>query len=391
MNDFLSETRDLFEFTRSIRRDLHRHPELAFQEVRTAGIVAAELSQLGFEVKTGVAQTGVTGLINGKASGKVILLRFDMDALPIQEETGAEYTSENSGVMHACGHDGHVAIGLTVARLLHNHQHDFDGTVKLIFQPAEEGASGAIRMIQDGALENPAPDYALALHLWNDKPVGWLGISPGPVLAGADFFTVQIDGRGGHGAQPQETNDPVYAAAQIITALQSIVSRNVSPLHSAVVSVTRVQTGTASNVIPATAELSGTIRTFETDVHSKVLERFNDIVKGVAKAMGCLAKIQFNDGCSAVINDEEVTNVVAETAIKIWPDADIDGSYRAMVSEDMSEILQRVPGCYFMVGSANPERGLIYGHHNARFDFDETVLPSASALMAAAAIQMLNR
>ena len=285
MNDFYAEARDLFEFTRSIRRDLHRHPELAYQEVRTAGIIAEELSQLGFEVKTGVAQTGVTGLVNGKAAGKVVLLRFDMDALPIQEESGAEYASQQPGRMHACGHDGHVAIGLTVAKMLHNHLQDLNGRVKLVFQPAEEGASGALRMIEDGVLENPASDFALALHLWNDKPAGWLGITPGPILAGADFFTVQIEGRGGHGALPQDTVDPVNATAQIILALQSIVSRNVSPLQSAVISVTRVQTGTALNVIPSTAEFSGTIRTFETSVHRMVLERFKEIVSGVAAAM----------------------------------------------------------------------------------------------------------
>ncbi len=391
MSDYFSETRDLFEFTRSVRRDLHRHPELAFQEVRTAGIVAAELSQLGFKVKTGVGKTGVTGLVKGNAFGKVVLLRFDMDALPIQEETGAEYASEQPGVMHACGHDGHVAIGLTVARMLYNHRQDFNGMIKLMFQPAEEGASGALRMIEDGVLENPIPEFALALHLWNEKPAGWLGITPGPVMAGADFFTVQIEGKGGHGALPQETIDPIFAAAQIITALQSIVSRNVAPLQSAVVSVTRVQSGSASNIIPATAELSGTIRTFEPEVHRKVIERFKEIVNGVAAALGCQVKIQLNDPCPAVINDKDVTSIVTEAAAKNWPEAVIENSYRAMVSEDMSEILQRVPGCYFMVGSANAERGLTYGHHNSRFDFDEAVLPGACAVMTAAAIQILNR
>ncbi|MDR3577348.1 MAG: amidohydrolase [Anaerolineaceae bacterium] len=391
MNNFSAEARDLFEFTRALRRDFHRHPELAFQEVRTAGIVADELSELGFELKTGVGQTGVTGLLRGNAPGKVVLVRFDMDALPIQEETGAEYASEHPGIMHACGHDGHVAVGLTVARMLHAHQKELQGSVKLVFQPAEEGASGALRMIQDGVLENPVPDFALALHLWNDKPAGWLGIVPGPIMAGADFFTVQIDGKGGHGAMPQESIDPVYAAAQIISALQSIVSRNVSPLQSAVISVTRVQAGTASNVIPSTAEFSGTVRTFEPEVHDLVLKRFKELVVGVAAALGCTAKIQFNDPCAAVINDSAITDLVHQAALKTWPEAAIDSNYRAMVSEDMSEILRLVPGCYFMVGSANVERGLVYGHHNSRFDFDETVLPEAAAIMTAAVFQILNR
>lgn len=391
MNDFYTEAKHLFGFTQSIRHDLHKHPELAYQEVRTAGVVASELTQLGFEIKTGIAQTGVSGLVQGKAPGKCVLLRFDMDALPVQEETGAEYASQRPGIMHACGHDGHVAIGLTVAKILHNHRQDLIGTVKLVFQPAEEGASGALRMIQDGVLENPAPDFALALHLWNEKPAGWLGIAPGPIMAGADFFTVQIEGRGGHGALPHETIDPVFASAQIITALQSIISRNVSPLKSAVVSVTRLQAGSASNIIPSIAEFSGTIRSFEPEVHNVVIERFKEIVSGVANALGCRSRIQFTDACPAVINDKFVTNIVAASAAKTWPEARIESTYRVMASEDMSEILQRVPGCYFMVGSANSERGLIYGHHNLRFDFDKSVLPGACAVMTAAAIQILNQ
>jgi len=391
MNDFYAEASDLFEFTCSIRRDLHRHPELAYQEVRTAGVVAGELTQLGFEIKTGIAKTGVTGLLKGNVPGKVVLLRFDMDALPIQEETGAEYASQQAGVMHACGHDGHVAIGLTVAKILKNHQNDLHGIVKLVFQPAEEGASGALRMVREGVLEVPVPDFALALHLWNEKPVCWLGITPGPIMAGADFFTVQIEGQGGHGALPHETIDPIYATAQIITALQSIISRNVSPFQSAVISVTRVQAGAATNVIPSIAEFSGTIRSFEPKVHEMVLERFNEIVNGVAVGMRCRSKIQFFDACPAVINDKFVTEMVTKSATETWPGILIDSDYQIMASEDMSEILQRVPGCFFLVGSANTERGLIYGHHNTRFDFDESVLAGASAVMTGSVFQILNQ
>ena len=391
MNDFYTEASDLFEFTRSIRRDLHRHPELAYQEVRTAGIVADLLTQLGFEIKTGIAKTGITGLLKGNVPGKVVLLRFDMDALPIQEDTGAEYASQQTGVMHACGHDGHVAIGLTVAKILKNHQKDLDGIVKLVFQPAEEGASGALRMIREGVLEDPVPDYALALHLWNEKPIGWLGITPGPVMSGADFFTVQIEGQGGHGALPHETIDPIYTTAQIITALQSIVSRNVSPLQSAVISISRIQSGAATNVIPSNAEFSGTVRSFDPKVHEMVLERFKEVVSGVATAMRCSSKIQFFDACPAVINDKFVTEIVTKSATETWPGILIDSNYQIMASEDISEILQRVPGCFFLVGSANTDRGLIFGHHNSKFDFDESVLVGASAVLTDALFQIINQ
>lgn len=253
MTDLLDEALDLQEFTRGLRRDLHRNPELGYREVRTAGIVARELRELGMEVSTGIAETGVIGLLEGSRPGPVVLLRFDMDALPVQEETGVEYASQAAGVMHACGHDGHVAVGLTVARMLNRHKTDFAGTVKVVFQPAEEGLGGAERMIAEGALDGPRAQHSLALHFWNEKPLGWLGIPAGPLMAGADLFTIRLTGKGGHGAAPHRTIDPVAAAAQVISALQTIVSRNLSPLEAAVVTVARLRAGEAYNVIPQTA------------------------------------------------------------------------------------------------------------------------------------------
>ncbi|HEY5984111.1 MAG TPA: amidohydrolase, partial [Anaerolineales bacterium] len=223
MIDFLSEARSLFDYTVALRRNLHMHPELGFHEIRTAGIVAKELDALGIEVRKGVGKTGVVGLLEGARPGPTVLLRFDMDALPIQEETGAEYSSKSPGVMHACGHDGHTAIGLTVARVLHAHREDLAGTLKLCFQPCEEGlgdegTGGNEAMIRDGVLESPRVERTLALHLWNERPLGWLGIGAGPVMAGAELFTMKITGRGGHGAAPHLTNDPIVAAAQIVGA-----------------------------------------------------------------------------------------------------------------------------------------------------------------------------
>jgi len=388
--DLYSQAQSLFDYTQTLRRDFHRHPELAFHEVRTAGIVAGELSQLGCEVKTGVAETGVVATLPGKQPGPVVLLRFDMDALPVQEENKTDYVSQSPGVMHACGHDGHVAIGLTVARMLQSRQAELGGTVKFVFQPAEEGNGGARRMIEGGVLENPVPDYALALHLWNEFPVGFVAVVPGPFMSGAGFFTVKIIGRGGHGALPHQSADPVLAGAQVVTALQSIVSRNIPPLQSGVVSVTQFHAGDAHNVIPPFAELNGTIRYFEENVHQIILERFHQVINGVAEGMGCKAEIFIGDSTPPVVNDAWVVSQLQDTFKKTIPDMQIDGNFRTMVSEDMAYMLEKVRGCYFMLGSANHAKGLDAGHHQPRFDFDEQVLPRAAALMAAGAIRLLD-
>ncbi|MFZ5911636.1 MAG: M20 metallopeptidase family protein [Chloroflexota bacterium] len=401
MSDFLSQAQELFPFTQAIRRDLHAHPELGFREVRTAGIVARELQSLGLEVTTGVAKTGVVGLLKGpdaasRAGGPVVLLRFDMDALPVTEETGAAYASTAPGVMHACGHDGHTAIGLTVAKLLHAHRADLAGTVKFVFQPAEEGACGEEvggneTMIREGVLENPKPDLALALHLWNEKPLGWVHAAAGPVMAGAEEFKITVAGRGGHGALPNRTADPVLAACQVVTALQGIVSRNVAPLEAAVVSVTMLHAGQAFNVIPPEAKLEGTIRTFELSVRETVLRRFEEIAQGVAAAMGCKADVTVKRLTPAVINADEIARRVQAAARRALPDADLDtSSHLTMGAEDMAFMLEKIPGCYFFVGSANSAQGLDYGHHHPKFDFDETALPRAAAWMAEAAAEFLK-
>lgn len=388
--DWMREAEALFAYTQTLRRDFHSHPELGFQEVRTAGIVARQLNELGLEVHTGIAETGVVAILEGESPGPVVLLRFDMDALPILEETQAEYASQNPGVMHACGHDGHTAIGLTVARLLYAHRDMLRGTVKLVFQPAEEGLGGAQRMVKEGVLEHPRPDSCLSLHLWNEKPVGWIGAAPGPVMAASEVFKIQLTGKGGHGAVPNLTIDPVLAAAQIISALQSIVSRNVSPLKTAVVSVTSVHSGDAFNVIPNQATLKGTIRTFESAVREVVLARFRQIVEGVALAMGCQVTIEIESITPAVINDPMVTSRVQSVINNLLPGAQLDENCSTMGSEDMAFMMQQIPGCYFFIGSANSEKGLNAAHHHPRFDFDETVLPHATALMASAALEMLG-
>lgn len=396
MNPFLKQAQDLFPYTQAMRRDFHKHPELGFNEIRTGGIVAKELEALGIEVTKGVGKTGVVGYLEGAKPGPTILLRFDMDALPITEDTDAEYSSENPGVMHACGHDGHTAIGLTVAKILNQRRDELKGNIKFCFQPSEEGTNGeeiggALMMMRDGVLEGPKVEKTLSLHLWNDKPLGWVHVAGGPVMAGADLFQVRLTGRGGHGAQPEVTIDPIVCAAQIVTALQSIVARNIEALKPAVVSVTSLHSGTAFNVIPQTAELGGTIRTFEPEIRKKVHERFEQIVRGTAQAMNCDAEILIKQVTAPVINDEEVSASVFNSAQTLFPQNEIaQNAYLTMGAEDMGYMQEKAGGCYFFVGSANAEKKLNYNHHHPKFDFDENALVNGVALMASAAAGLLK-
>jgi amidohydrolase len=391
VSDLYVEAQELFPYTQSMRRDFHVHPELGFQEFRTAGIVAKELQELGLEVSTGVGKTGVVGLIEGARPGPALLLRADMDALPILEETGAEYASTNPGAMHACGHDGHTSVLLTVARMLQARRDEIPGTIKLVFQPAEEGMGGAESMIVDGVLENPKVDLAIGLHIWNDEPLGWLGIAAGPTMAGAERFRVRLTGKGAHGAAPHLGADPVAAGAQIVSALQTIVSRNVSPLKSAVVTVATFHSGDVFNVIPQYAELTGTIRTFEPAVREVALKRFSEIIEGVSGSMGCKAEVEHVRLTPPVINNSRVTGVVQGSARRTLPEHQLrTESHITMGSEDFAYYMEKVPACFFFVGSANSDRGLDYGHHHPKFDFDEAVLPQAAALLAQAALDLLE-
>jgi amidohydrolase len=396
MTDFLKTATELFPYTQTLRRDFHMHPELGFKEIRTGGIVAKELEALGIEVTKGVGKTGVVGLLEGAKPGPTLLIRFDMDALPIIEDTGAEYASQNQGVMHACGHDGHTAIGLTVAKILNAYKSELAGTIKFCFQPSEEGTNGedvggAELMMKDGVLEGPKVDMTLSMHLWNEKPLGWVHVAKGPVMAGAEQFKIKIIGKGGHGAVPHATIDPVVCAAQIISTAQTIVSRNVAPLEPAVVSFTVINGGTAFNVIPQEVTLEGTIRTFDPKVRTKVVKRFEEIVQGVASAMGCQVEMKVKQLTPALINADDVTAKVQQTARRVLPQADHDNTpYLTMGAEDMAYIQAKVDGCYLFVGSNNKERNLDYGHHHPKFDFDEQALINGAALISAAAMDILK-
>lgn len=372
------------------RRDFHKHPELGFHETRSSGIIAQTLMDMGLEVQTGIAETGVVAHLIGHEAGPTVLLRFDMDALPIQELNNVDYASIHPGVMHACGHDGHMAIGLAVAKLLEQHRSELKGRIKFVFQPAEEILGGAKRMIDEGILDNPIPDFCLAAHLWNDEPEGWIGLTTGPVLAGAEMFEVILTGKGGHGASPDQTIDPIHASAQLITALQSIVSRNVDPMKTAVISVGQLMAGDTFNVIPDKAVLRGTIRTFEPEVRKLVIERVESIAFNIAATFGCRSEIKIEGVAPPVVNDTRVTQIAQEVTRELFPDVHLDENVMSMGSEDMALMMESVPGCYILIGSKDAQRGLDAPHHNAKFNFTEAALPRAVAILAATTWRILE-
>ena len=374
----------------AIRRDLHAHPELGYEERRTAGIVATRLRELGIEVQEGVAETGVIGLLRGARPGPTVLLRADMDALPIQEASEVPYRSQTPGVMHACGHDGHTAILLGTARVLAAQRERLPGVVKFVFQPAEEGGAGADRMIAAGALEGPAVDAAFGLHLWNHGPIGAIGVREGPMMACSDAFDLTVKGQGGHAAAPHRAIDPVVIAAHLIVALQTLVSRETDPLQSAVVTVGRVQGGDVRNVIPDQVLLQGTVRTFDAGLRQALPQRLERIARGVTEAFGGQYDLSYRLGYPCLVNDAAMAEVVRAAACPIVGEEHVVVAPPVMGAEDMSYFLQRVPGCFFRVGSANAERGLTRPHHNPCFDFDEAALPIGVEVLAGAARRFLE-
>jgi amidohydrolase len=389
MVDFKAEAETLREQLVAWRRDFHMHPEMAFQERRSARVIADHLRELGYQVQTGVAKTGVVALLGGQRPGPVVMVRFDMDALPITEENETDYVSQNPGVMHACGHDGHMAMGLGVATLMMKRRDEMRGTLKLVFQPAEEGANGAEEMVKDGVLENPRPDVVLTTHVWNETPVGLVAVSPGAIMAAAEKWNCTVRGKGGHGALPHLTVDPIVAAAQIVTGLQTVVSRNVSPLEAAVVAVGAIHGGSAFNVTPPQVEMTGTIRTYDPATRETVLCRVRQVIEGVAAACGATAELEIIPLTPAVVNDAEVTEVVRAAAEAVVGPENVLSGERTMGSEDASLFMQDIPGCYFFVGSANAERGLDAPHHNPHFDFDEDALPLGVAVLMQAVAHYL--
>lgn len=357
------------------RRRLHQKPELGFQERQTAAFVAQKLTEWNIDYTPGIAETGIVATITGQPGSSVLGIRADMDALPIQEENEVSYRSQHDGVMHACGHDGHTAIALGTAYHLSQNRHAFRGKVKIIFQPAEEGPGGAKPMIEAGVLENPQVDAIVGLHLWNNLPVGTVGVRDGALMAAVECFRTTIFGKGGHGAMPHQTIDSVIVSAQIVNALQTIVARNIDPTESAVVTVGTLKAGTALNVIADTAHMSGTVRYFNPAREGYYQKRVRDIIQGICRSHGAGYNLDYWRLYPPVINDSHITNLVRSVAMDVVETpAGVVPECQTMGGEDMSFFLEAVPGCYFFLGAANPDLNLAYPHHHPRFDFDETVL-----------------
>jgi amidohydrolase len=371
------EVREIADDLVKLRRHFHRHPERGFEEVRTAERVAEELRRHGgFRLRTGVAKTGVIADLEvADPAGPTVLLRADMDALRVQEESpDLEYRSVNPGVMHACGHDGHMAILLGVARILARHRARIHGGVRLLFQPAEEGPGGAAPMIAEGALENPRPQAAFGLHLWSRLPLGYAGMREGPMMASTDELYFRIRGRGGHGASPHEGIDAILAAANLIVALQSIVSRNVDPLQAAVISIGKIQGGTVMNALAEEVALDGTQRAFLPEVRDLCTRRVKEIAAGIDAAMGTRTKVEYVARYPALVNDPQMCGVVREALTGLLGPERIR-DFQTMGAEDMSFFLEQVPGCFFFLGAGNPAKGADWPHHNPHFNFDEDAIP----------------
>jgi amidohydrolase len=357
------------------RRRFHQRPELGFEEHQTAQFLAQKLTEWGIEHQTGIAKTGIVATLHGHRPGPVFAIRADMDALPIQELNAVPYKSQHDGIMHACGHDGHTAIALATACYLSQHRDDFAGVVKIIFQPAEEGLGGAEPMVQAGVLKQPDVQAIIGLHLWNNLPLGTVGVRTGALMAAVECFDLVIQGRGGHGAIPQQTIDSVVVGAQVVNALQTIVARNINPIDAAVVTVGEFHAGTAHNVIANNAKLSGTVRYFDPRYQGYFSQRMEQVIKGICDAHGASYDLNYWELYPPVINDGAIADLVRSAAQNVVEaEIGIVPECQTMGGEDMSFFLQEVPGCYFFLGAANSDRDLAYPHHHPRFDFDETAL-----------------
>jgi len=361
-----------------IRHDIHAHPELAYEEHRTADLVATHLKALGLEVHQGLGGTGVVGVVRGGQSDRAIGLRADMDALPMQESNAFAYRSTHDGRMHACGHDGHTTMLLAAADVLAARREDFDGTVYLIFQPAEEGLAGAKAMIRDGLFERFPMQSVYGMHNWPGMPAGHFAVHDGPVMAGADRFDIEVIGEGCHAAMPNLGSDPVVAAAALVQALQTITSRSLDPLDSAVVSTTVMQAGHAFNVIPDRATLTGTVRTFDEGVRALIERRLEQICDGIGASHGVQAKLKYRHGYPPTVNSSDHARICAEVAGNLVGESQVNTAPRpSMGAEDFAYMLSEKPGCYVWVGNGPGEGGCLL--HNPNYDFNDEIIPAGGA------------
>ncbi len=370
------------------RRALHRRPELGFEERETAAFVNGHLEDLGLEIHSGIAETGIAAILRAASpAGPAVLLRADLDALPIQEVAGREYGSRVDGLMHACGHDGHVAMMLGAATLLAERRDSLVRDVLFCFQPAEESRGGAEAMLREGVLDLVEIGSVYGLHLWSQEETGTVLVRPGPAMAAADEFNAEIVGKGGHGAMPQEARDPIVASAQAVTALQSIVSRGVSPTEPAVVSVGSISGGNATNIIPERVRLMGTLRSYDEDVRRLLRRRLEEILHGTAEAAGCRVELDIRECFPVLVNDPAAVEAVRREARSLVGEDKVRDPGLLPASEDFAFFLRERPGAFVFLGAGNAARGITAPHHSPEFDFDEAALPVGAALLARLALR----
>ncbi|MBI4312509.1 MAG: amidohydrolase [Chloroflexi bacterium] len=386
-----SDVEELREELIALRRDLHRHPELAFAERRTAALVAERLRSWGFAVQAGVARTGVIGVLDMGGPGKTLMLRADMDALPIHETPGRPYGSTNQGAMHACGHDAHVAVALTTAGLLAKHRSQLRGRLKVVFQPAEEIVAGAKLMLEEGLMDTLPPDRVLGFHCWPTLAAGKVGVHPGYMWAAVDQVKLLVRGVGAHGGTPHLGADPLLAGAHIVVALQSLFSREISTFQPALFTQGIFRAGSLYNIIPAEAEIWGSCRNFDPQVRDFMHRRIREIAEGVAATFRCTATMELGHGSPALWNDPDATADVQEAASQAVGAGNVVDIGQSAVGDDMAYFLQKAPGCYFLLGVGNPQQGIDASLHSPQFDIDESALPVAAETLAGAAIAYLGQ
>jgi amidohydrolase len=390
MDELLDAARRLKPQLVEDRRAIHQHPELAYQEVKTSARVAERLTALGIEHRTGVAETGVIGIIEGSRPGRTVILRGDMDALPILEETPVPFASQNPGVMHACGHDSHTAMLLGAAQLLNERRGSLAGTVKLMFQPAEEGGGGAKRMLEEGLLEAPEVDAAFMIHVHPELPMGKVGFRSGPSMAGMCRFEIEVRGKGGHAARPHAAIDPVVISAHVVTALQTLVSRELDPTAMGLITMGSITSGTAANIIPDTALIKGTIRAHDKAVMEHLRTRVAELASGVAAAMRAQAEVRYGMAYPPLASDDAMTELAAGAARRLLGGENVEEVPITMGSEDFAYVLEKVPGSVVRLGVRREEWDRALPVHTATFDIDEDALPVGAATMASIAIAYLE-
>jgi amidohydrolase len=375
----------------AIRRHIHMNPEPGLEEVKTAQYIAQKLRQLGLEVQIEVGITGVIGTLKGKYPGKTILLRADMDCLRIDEQNLFEFKSQNSGFMHACGHDAHIAWLLGAAMILTELRDELKGNVKFLFQPAEEIIGGAERMIKQGALLNPKVDAAIGGHVWPSIASGKIGIKYGPMMAAPDVFKIKIYGKGGHGAMPHICVDPIAIACQVYLGLQTIVSRKVNPIDPLVITVSTFNAGSASNIIPDKADLTGTTRTFDDDLRAKLPAMMESVIKGITEAHGGTYEFEYTKCYPAVINDGSMTALVENSVSELLGRDNLEIIHNPeMIGEDFSFFQRAVPGVFIAVGTLSEAKGINFPLHSANFNIDEDIISKAAAVFAYCTVKYLN-